>query len=513
MSSRALLASPEDAEQCRVVAVVDVCAPSSSSPPASTASPGVPAEPSRVVARRWCMLAILCLLIASNGALWITFAPITAGVSKYYDVGEGWINALSISYMIVYLPLAPLSGWIIEALGLRTSSNVGAWLDTIGAWIRFASVFAPAGGRFAVLAVGHVISAFAQPFLLNAPTTLAALWFPPSQRAVATTICTASNPIGIAIAMGVVPALYSGSGRPLAVLLFMAVFASVPGVLAVFFMSARPPSPSDGSVPSASREPLAQSLRSFLRGTRKVVCNVAFMILVLTWGMGLGVFNAVTTLIEQLTKPADYSSDQAGYFGVAVIIAGLLGAGVVGVVVDRTHRYREILWGTYVATLAGCVAVTACNRHGLFWPLLVSFALFGFGALSTIAVVFEGAVEATYPVAESTSAFLLWSSGQLFGVVFVVILAPVGRKMGDMRHTMYIVDGAVAAMVVISFFFRTDYKRLQQEARTGAQEDHRPAAPADEGQQAPGMHYRAAPQCSSPALAEGSQPQHSSLTV
>ena len=44
---------------------------------------------------------------------------------------------------------------------------------------------------------GHVISAFAQPIVMFAPSKVAAVWFPDNQRAIANTLATGSNPLGI----------------------------------------------------------------------------------------------------------------------------------------------------------------------------------------------------------------------------------------------------------------------------------------------------------------------------
>ena len=61
-------------------------------------------------------------------------------------------------------------------------------------------------------------------------------------------------------------------------------------------------------------------------------------------GMGLGLFNAVTTLIEQLVKPAGYDKDDAANFGALLIGYGLVSAAIIGPVMDATisevGRYR-----------------------------------------------------------------------------------------------------------------------------------------------------------------------------
>lgn len=64
---------------------------------------------------------------------------------------------------------------------------MSAWLNGIGNFLRNVSTF---GGislelRFWILLAGQTLAAISQPFVMFAPTKLAAMWFPDSQRATA----------------------------------------------------------------------------------------------------------------------------------------------------------------------------------------------------------------------------------------------------------------------------------------------------------------------------------------
>lgn len=62
-----------------------------------------------------------------------------------------------------------------------------AWLNGVGSLLRNVSTFSfvPMESKFAVLLVGQLLAACAQPFVMFVPTKLAALWFPEDQRATA----------------------------------------------------------------------------------------------------------------------------------------------------------------------------------------------------------------------------------------------------------------------------------------------------------------------------------------
>lgn len=64
---------------------------------------------------------------------------------------------------------------------------MSAWLNGIGNFLRNVSTFDGISLelRFWILLAGQTLAAISQPFVMFAPTKLAALWFPDSQRATA----------------------------------------------------------------------------------------------------------------------------------------------------------------------------------------------------------------------------------------------------------------------------------------------------------------------------------------
>ena len=85
---------------------------------AESVSPSHPTESSeyRVYPSRWLQLFLLSSLSMTNAILWINFASIADLASSYYRVSSLWINMLSISFMIFYLPGYLLSMYCINFL-------------------------------------------------------------------------------------------------------------------------------------------------------------------------------------------------------------------------------------------------------------------------------------------------------------------------------------------------------------------------------------------------------------
>ena len=94
--------------------------------------------------------------------------------------------------MITGIPCGVVATWLIDSFGLRYSVILSAWLNCIGAVLRVISAI---GGiaeeaKLPLVFVGQTIAAFAQPFVLFAPTKLSALWFAEDERAVANMVAT-----------------------------------------------------------------------------------------------------------------------------------------------------------------------------------------------------------------------------------------------------------------------------------------------------------------------------------
>jgi Na+/melibiose symporter-like transporter len=138
--------------------------------------------------------------------------------------------------------------------------------------------------------------------------------------------------------------------------------------------------------------------------------------LLIIFFIGLGVFNAVTTWIEQILAPNGFSAVQAGLTGGLMIIGGVLGALVIPLLSDY-YRKRTIF---IIIALAGStislIGVTFATNYPL---LLISGAGFGFFLLSSGPIGFQYGAEITYPISEGTSNGFLILMGQASGILFI----------------------------------------------------------------------------------------------
>nr|XP_024659874.1 solute carrier family 49 member A3 isoform X2 [Maylandia zebra] len=287
--------------------------------------------------RRWFVLLVLCLLNCSNATIWLTFAPVANQSAQYLKVTLDEINWLSLVYMVVAIPLSFATTWMLDTLGLRITLILGAWLNMLGAVLRFLGTLPGESFKiqYPIVMLGQTLGALAQPLIVFAPTKLAALWFPDHQRATANMIASMANPLGILLANIISPVMAETSAQIPKLLLAYAIPTCIICVLAtVGIRSSAPPTPPSASAETSNSEP-------FVQGIKLLLTNRAYLVLLLCFGSGIAVFTCFSTLLDQILCVKGYTNDFAGLCGALFIVFGIIGAGILGLYVDKTKKFME----------------------------------------------------------------------------------------------------------------------------------------------------------------------------
>src|SRR5450759_93090 len=161
----------------------------------------------KVYPYRWVILAVFMLINLTIQIEWICFAPITGQAAKFYNVSDLQIGILAMSFMVVYIPLSIPISWIIDTMGFRKAVGIGAVLMAIFSLLR--GFFAADFNWILITTLGVAV---AQPFLLNAISTVAAKWFPISERATASGLCIVAGFIGVGLGQLLSPDLFLSVG-------------------------------------------------------------------------------------------------------------------------------------------------------------------------------------------------------------------------------------------------------------------------------------------------------------
>ncbi|MFA6743311.1 MAG: MFS transporter [Candidatus Neomarinimicrobiota bacterium] len=356
----------------------------------------------KVYRYRWIVLLIFMGVIVVNQLLWITFASITGSAAAFYGVSDLSIGLLSMSFMIVYIIVSIPASWVIDTYGIRVAIGIGAALTGIFGLLR--GLLATSYSWVLVAQIGVAIG---QPFILNAVTKVAARWFPIQERATASGLGSLAMYLGIVIGLVLTPYLTIRSG--IAGMLVIYGFVSVVAAL-VFFGLVRERPPTPPCLPGQEERAL------MFDGLKQTLRKRDFLLLMLIFFIGLGVFNGVTTWIENIMRPRGFSITQAGLTGGLMIIGGIVGAIIVPTLSDRMRRRVPFIILALAGATLGFVGVTYALSY---WLLLTSAFVMGFFLLSAGPLGFQYGAEIAYPTPEGTSNGLLLLMGQISGIIFI----------------------------------------------------------------------------------------------
>jgi MFS family permease len=356
----------------------------------------------KVYGYRWVMLLAFMAVAAANQLLWITFASITADSTKYFGVTDLEIGLLSLSFMVVYIITAVPASWVIDTYGIRVAVGIGAALTGVFGLLR--GLAAP---NYTLVLVAQIGIAIGQPFILNATTKLAARWFPIQERATASGLGSLAVYVGIVAGLALTPYLLLVSNMR-SMLIGYGLFSLAAAVLFFAFARENPP-----SAPC----PPGQEARSLVfDGLKQSLRNRNFIYLLVIFFIGLGIFNAVTTWIEDIVRPRMFTSTQAGIAGGLMVLAGVIGAVILPTLSDHYRKRVPFIILAVAGAIPGLIGITYATNYP---ELLVSAFILGFFLLSAGPLGFQYGAEITFPAPEGMSNGLLLLVGQISGIALI----------------------------------------------------------------------------------------------
>jgi MFS family permease len=381
----------------------------------------------RLYGYRWVVLAVFMFINLTIQILWISYAPITGPAAEFYGVSDLAIGLLAMVFMIAFIPLSIPVSWVIDTYGFRLAASIGAVLMGV-----FGLMRGLAGDNYSLVLWATIGIAIAQPFLLNAWTKMPANWFSIDQRATAVGLVTLSSLIGTGIGLALTPVLIEGMPIPTVQLLYgvLAAFSAV-----LFLVLARekprtPPCPSGMEVRALMLDGLKHALK--VR---------SFLLYLIVFFIGMGIFNGVTTWIENIVRPRGFTPTDAGTLGALMLAGGLLGAAIIPIFSDKQQKRQPYMLLGMALAIPGLIGLTFANAY---WLLMVSAFWLGFFLISTSPIGMQYAAEVTNPTPEGTSNGLIQLCGQ-GAVVFVYIMEAMKSADGSFTPGLLL---AIGLMVV-----------------------------------------------------------------
>ncbi|XP_047429188.1 feline leukemia virus subgroup C receptor-related protein 2 isoform X3 [Mugil cephalus] len=428
-------------------------------------------RPTRLYKRRWMIVLLFSSYSLCNSFQWIQYGIIGNVFMKFYNVSAFTIDWMSMIYMLTYIPFIFPVTWLLDKKGLRVIALVATALNCVGTWVKVASV---RPDLFSVTLLGQFCCSFAQVFILGMPSKIASVWFGSKEVSTVCSIGVFGNQLGIAIGFLVPPILVPNVdnmdelAHHISIMFYItAGVATLLFILVVFVFQERPKLPPTQA--QAAARCIPPENYSYTSSIRRLLRNRPFILLIITYGLNVGCFYAVGTLLNRMII-LHYPGEEvnAGRIGLTIVIAGMVGSLICGVWLDRTKTYKQTTLAVYLMSLVGMIVYAATLSLGHLWVVFITAGALGFFMTGYLPLGFEFAVELTYPESEGTSSGLLNCSAQVFGIIFTIcqgkIIDHYGTLAGNIFLCVFLLIGTIMTGLIKSDLRRQSANKLALEA-------------------------------------------------
>ncbi|XP_074042154.1 uncharacterized MFS-type transporter C09D4.1 isoform X3 [Leptinotarsa decemlineata] len=323
--------------------------------------------------RRWFILFIYINYSALSSMQWICYSSITNLVMEYYNVSSIEVDLISILYMAVYPVFVIPASYIIDKQ-VSIACSLGVFGSQLG------------------VALGYIIP----PLIVNNHNSIEDIEAGLHNMCWLLTLSMASITIAV-----------------------------------VLYFPNRPPLP-----PSVAQAELWQSeekfsSKTFFSSLKVIFVNRSFIILMVGYGVNIGVYSGVSTILNQFVlNYFEDAHEDVGMIGFVMVATGLVGAILFGILLDKTHKYMTITMVIYISSVLSMVAFTYALECRSKLMTYLSCSLVGLFTTAYMPVGFEFAMELTFPSEESTTTGLLMAMTQIFGVICTLMLGFLNSKLG-----------------------------------------------------------------------------------
>lgn len=378
--------------------------------------------------KRWAVLGAYAVVVGVSQMLWLNFAPLLTLVQSRYGVSELTASQLVLVFPLLYVVLSVPAGALTDRRGYRVSVGLGALVMALFAVVRvFDQAFWP-------LLAGQIGIAIAQPFILNGISKLVSDWFAEEQSALATGLGTMGMFVGMAVGMAWTPALVTSMGLRGAMIVF-AVLTSLSGL--VFMAVVRP-----NEMRVADKDASSAGFGPLLRD------RTMWLLFVLSL-LGLGVFNGLTTWLEQILAPHGIDAEQAGLVGGAILGGGIIGAIVIPALSDFSKRRKPYL---LVSVLGALATLYPLCTSGSYSALLFYGGLHGFFFLPAFALLLDMCAFVAGARSAGAATSLVTLTGNAGGVLVALAVPLVKGRSHDFESSILMMVALLALALVLAFF-------------------------------------------------------------
>ncbi|KAG9436236.1 feline leukemia virus subgroup C receptor-related protein 2 [Apis mellifera carnica] len=389
----------------------------------------------KVYKKRWLILSLFIVYTGMSNFQWIQYSIVSNIVRRYYGVSSLAVDWTAMAFMAYYLIFIYPATYMVNRWGLRWSNIIGCCVTCLGSWIKVLSV---SPDRFWVTFIGQSLVASTQTIILTLPGRLAAQWFAADELSTATSLSIFGNQMGIALSFLITPIIVKNHenlddiGAGLSHLFWgVAIILTVALILIVILFE------DDPKIPPSKTRALQklnemQVEESLIEPIKRLFKNKYYMSLCNSYGLSIGVLNVVGTLLNQIyLVHFENGEEDAGRIGLVMIITGMIGSVSFGVILDKTHKYKETAVVVYFLSLGGQIFFSTFTFLEMKWMVYLGSVFLGYFLVGYVALGYEMCAEYTYPESEGITAGILNVANNVYGIVLILIMGRLLEVYGD----------------------------------------------------------------------------------
>ncbi|KYO43622.1 heme transporter FLVCR1 [Alligator mississippiensis] len=421
-----------------------------------------PRTPVAVSRRRLAVLAAFSMCSLANAFQWIQYSILSSVFVGFYGVDSARVDALSLVYMVAYVPLILPATWLLDARGLRLCALLGAGLNALGAWGKCLSL---RPSRYVVTLLAQSVCAVAQVFLLGLPSRVASVWFGPREVSTACAVAVLGNQLGTAIGFLLPPVLVPNTvddidlmQHNIGIMFYgTAIVSTILFLITGVVFEERPKyPPSQAQAVLRDQPPEGYSYKQSIINLFR---NVPFVLLLISYGIMTGAFYSISTLLNQMII-THYPGEElnAGRIGLTLVVAGMVGSIICGLWLDYTKTYKQTTLMVYILSFIGMIVFTFTLNLGYLVVVFVTGGVLGFFMTGYLPLGFEFAVEITYPESEGTSSGLLNASAQIFGILFTLVQGKLTSAYSPLAGNLFLCAWIFVG-IILTALIKSDLRR------------------------------------------------------
>lgn len=377
---------------------------------------------------RWVVLLVYIGVAALSQMLWLNFAPLISFLQIRYEVSEIMASSLLLVFPLLYVLLSLHSGAMIDRKGYKYTITFGSIISALFSCVRIYD------SSFYGLLLGQVGIAIGQPYIINGISKLVSDWFSKEHSAMATGLGTCGMLIGMALGMGLTPALNNSIGFQNT----MIVFAIIAIASTLAFILLAKENQTEKSILSTTGS--MQEFKMLLQKQNLVV------IFILSF-LAIGFFNGLTTWIEPILKPNGVDAEQAGMVGAYLILGGILGSVIIPTISDKLRKRKPFL--IFCCIVALLLLYPFCTLISLNIVYFLS-GLMGFFFLPGYALLLSMCEELAGIEKAGAATGMLMLAGNSGAVAVIIAMPLVNGNSGNWMNAVYLMLGLLVVTLALS---------------------------------------------------------------